>query len=169
MEPTLHHWANHIAATHVSRWLDDREWIIVVSQSIHIVMLSVVFGCAVVINLRLLGVSAGGRPVSVLVRNLVPWMYGALLVLLVTGILQTWAEPLREFVDPAFWAKMLMVLIAVLLTAALARTVRLNHDRWDSVSTRPRSAALIAVVSLALWVAIIFCGRLIAYTWTSYA
>ncbi len=169
MEPTLHYWANQLAATHVSKWLFVREWIIVASQSVHIVMLSVVFGCAVVINLRLLGVSASGRPVSALVRTLVPWMYGALLVLLVTGILQTWAEPMREFVTPAFWAKMAMVLIAVLLTAAFARAVRLNHERWDSAASRPRSAVLIAVVSLALWIAIIFCGRLIAYTWNFYA
>ena len=169
MEPTLHHWAYLLAATHASKWLAAREWIIVVSQSIHIVMLSVVFGCAVVINLRLLGVSARGRPVSTLVRTLVPWMYGALLVLLITGVLQTIAEPLREFITPEFWAKMAMVLAAVILTAAFARAVRLNHERWDSASSRPRTAVLIAVVSLALWIAIIFCGRFIGYTWEYYA
>lgn len=168
MESILHDWAYQLAATQVSKWLLARQWIIVVSQSIHIVMLSLVFGCAVVVNLRLLGVSASGRPVSVLVRTLVPWTYVALLVLLVTGVLQTVAEPVREFVTPAFWAKMVMVLMAVLLTAALARAVRANRERWDCASTRPRRAALIAVTLLALWTAIIFCGRFIAYTWTFY-
>ncbi len=169
MEPTLHEWAKQLAATHVSMWLSARPWLIATSQSIHIVMLSVVFGCAVVINLRLLGLNARGRRLSTLVRNLVPWMYGALLALLATGVLQTVAEPMREFVTPAFWAKMAMVLIAVALTARFARTVNLDHERWDSISSRPRTAVLIAVVSLALWVAIIFCGRIIAYTWEFYA
>ena len=169
MEPTLHHWANHLAATALSKWLLDREWVIVVLQSIHIVMLSVVFGCAVVINLRVLGVSARGRSVSALVRSLTRWMYGALLVLLITGTLQTIAEPMREFVAPAFWAKMTMVLIVFLLTATFDRAVRLNHERWDCASSRPRGAALLAIVSLVLWTAIIFCGRFIAYTWNFYA
>jgi hypothetical protein len=169
LEPILHHWANQVAATPASQWLVAREWIIVVSQSIHLVMLSVVFGCAVVINLRLLGVSARHRPVSALVRTLVPWMYWALLVLLATGILQTLAEPEREFVAPAFWAKMAMVLIAVVLTWGFARAVRRSRARWDSVASRPPIAILIAVVSLALWIGIIFCGRFIAYTWTFYA
>jgi hypothetical protein len=169
MEPALHQWANSLAATGVSNWLSTREWLIATSQSIHIVMLSVVFGSAVLINLRLLGVNSRGRPVSALVRTLVPWMYGALLVLLATGILQTVAEPLREFITPAFWAKMAMVVIAVLLTAALSRSVRLNRERWDHPASRPRTAALIALVSLALWIAIIFCGRFIGYTWENYA
>ncbi len=169
MEPTLHTWADRLAATHVSMWLYMRPWAIATSQSIHIVMLSVVFGCAVVINLRLLGVNAGGRSLSTLVRTLVPWIYGSLLVLLATGVVQTVAEPVREFVAPAFWAKMAMVLMAVLLTACFARAVKRHHERWDSASSRPRSAVLIAVVSLVLWIAIIFCGRIIAYTWEFYA
>ncbi|HEX4049537.1 MAG TPA: DUF6644 family protein [Steroidobacteraceae bacterium] len=168
MEPTLHHWANHLAATALSKWLLDREWVIVVLQSTHIVMLSVVFGCAVVINLRVLGISARGRSVSTLVRSLTRWMYGALLVLLITGSLQTIAEPMREFVAPAFWAKMTMVLIVFLLTAAFDRAVRRNHERWNDPSSRPRGAALFAIVSLVLWTAIIFCGRFIAYTWNFY-
>ncbi|HEY7929502.1 MAG TPA: DUF6644 family protein [Steroidobacteraceae bacterium] len=169
MEPTLHHWANHVAATALSMWLVGHEWTIVVLQSIHIVMLSVVFGCAVVLNLRVLGISASGRPISALVRSLIPWMYGALAVLLITGALQTIAEPMREFVAPAFWAKMTMVLIVFLLTAAFDRAVRRNQQRWDNASLRPRAAALFAVVSLVLWTAIIFCGRFIAYTWNFYA
>lgn len=169
MEPTLHHWANHLAATSLSQWLLAREWVIVILQSIHIVMLSVVFGCAVVINLRVLGVSARGRPVSTLVPSLTPWMYGALVVLLITGTFQTIAEPMREFVAPAFWAKMAMVLIVFLLTATFDRAVRRNHERWDSAASKPRGAFLFALVSLALWIAIIFCGRFIAYTWNFYA
>lgn len=169
MEPTLHLWANHLASTQLSMWLVGHEWTIVVLQSIHIVMLSVVFGCAVVLNLRVLGVSARGRPIPALVRTLIPWMYGALVVLLITGALQTIAEPIREFVAPAFWAKMTMVLIVFLLTAAFERAVRRNPDRWNSVASKPRAAALFAIVSLVLWTAIIFCGRFIAYTWNFYA
>jgi hypothetical protein len=42
--------------------------------------------------------------------------------------------------------------------------VRANAATWDGAVTRPAIARLFAVVSLLLWVGIILCGRLIAYT-----
>jgi hypothetical protein len=159
------HWADWLSATALSQWLQAHPWIVPTSQSIHILMISVVFGCAVLINLRLLGVSATGRPLSTLVRNLVPWMYLALLVLLITGTVQTVTEPVRQFVTPAFWWKMTMIVVVVVITQRFATAVRRNPARWDARDTRPRIGALIALVSLALWIGIIYCGRFIAYTW----
>lgn len=169
MAHIVRHWADWISTTSFSVWLANRSWFVPTSQSIHIAMLAIVFGSAVVINLKLLGVSAGGRPISSVVRTLVPWMYAALLMLLLTGTLQTIAEPVRQFVTPAFWAKMCMIVVVVFITRQLSRSVARAPDRWDSKATRPRSAWVIAVVSLALWVAIIFCGRFIGYTWEFYA
>lgn len=165
MAHIVHHWADWIAATSLSRWLQNHPWIVPTSQSIHILMISIVFGCAVIINLRLLGVGVSGRSISTLVRTLVPWMYFALLVLLITGTLQTITEPVRQFVAPAFWWKMLMIVVVVCLTRWLAHSVRSNVAKWDAIGTRPRAGRLIALVSLALWIGIIYCGRFIAYTW----
>jgi hypothetical protein len=36
---------------------------------------------------------------------------------------------------------------------------------WDSSAVTPRAAKLAGAFSLALWVAIIFSGRMIAYNW----
>jgi hypothetical protein len=117
------------------------------------------------LNLRLLGISSRGRSISTLVRVLVPWMYFALVVLLITGILQTIIEPERQLTTPAFWWKMVMIVVVVCLTVWFARAVRANPAQWDSVATRPREARLIAVASLALWIGIIYCGRFIGYTY----
>lgn len=168
MGPIFHQWADSIARTDLSKWLTAREWLIADSQSVHIVMLSIVFGCVVLINLRLLGLSLTGRPLSQLVRTLVPWIYAALIVSLITGVLQTVAEPVREFIVPAFWAKMAMIVAVVLLTEVLRRTVARNATRWDDPQLRPHGARLFAVVSLAMWIAIIFCGRFIGYVWQLY-
>lgn len=167
MAHVVRHWADWLAATAVSHWLQDRLWIVPTSQSIHILMISVVFAAAVLLNLRLLGLSATGRPVSALVGAVVPWMYAALTVLLLTGIVQTVTEPVRQFVAPAFWWKMLMIVIVVALTRALQLAVRADPARWDGAG-RPRAARLLALVSLALWIGIIYCGRFIAYTWESH-
>jgi hypothetical protein len=151
----------------LSGWLQDAAWVVPTSQSIHIVCVSVVFCCAVMISLRLLGLSASGRSVSQLVDTLVPWMYRALAVLLLTGLVQTIAEPVRQFVTPVFWCKMLMIMCVLVLTVCFARAVRRNAAKWDTAS-RPASAKWFALISLGLWVGIIVCGRFIGYTWELY-
>jgi len=162
-----HHWASWIASTALSEWLQNEAWVVPTSQSIHIVSVSVVFCCAVMISLRLLRVSASGRSVSQLVDTLVPWMYRALAVLLLTGLVQTIAEPVRQFVAPVFWWKMFMIICVLALTVWFARAVRRNAAKWDTAG-RPAGAKWFALISLSLWVGIIFCGRFIGYTWELY-
>jgi hypothetical protein len=119
--------------------------------------------------MRLLGVGAGGRSVSQLAGTLVPWMWRGLACLLLTGTVQTIAEPVRQFVTPLFWAKMAMIVVVMAMTTVFARSVHGNASRWDAAATRPASARVFAVLSTLLWVAIIVCGRMIGYTWAFYA
>ncbi len=161
--------ADWLATTWLSKLFQNVLWIVPASQSAHIVSLAVVFASALMINLRLLGLGAGGRSVSQLAATLVPWMWRGLAALLFTGMVQIIAEPVRQFVTPAFWAKMLMIVVVMAMTAAFARTVRAHAGRWDVAATRPASATAFAVVSTLLWVAIVACGRFIGYTWAFYA
>jgi hypothetical protein len=156
--------ADWLAATPLSQLFQNQPWVVPTSQSIHIVCVCLVFTSALMINLRLLGVGASGRTISQLTQSLVPWMWGGLCVLLLTGAVQTIAEPVRQFVTPAFWAKMSMVLMVAGMTAIFARKVRANAATWDAAGARPAGARIFAIASSFLWIAIIVCGRFIAYT-----
>ena len=52
-----HRWADWLANTSWSNWLQNATWVVPTSQSIHIASVAVVFCCAVMISLRLLGLS----------------------------------------------------------------------------------------------------------------
>jgi hypothetical protein len=160
--------AEWLATTHISHLFQDHLWIVPTSQSIHIICVSVVFASAIMINMRLLGVGARGRSISQLTATLVPWMRGGLVVLLLTGTVQIIAEPVREFVTPVFWAKMIIIVVVAIMTAAFAHQVRASAARWDASGTRPAGARVFAVGSTILWIAIIVCGRFIGYTWQLY-
>ncbi len=160
--------AEAIAASNISTVLQDVSWLVPVSQSIHIVGLSVVFASAMMINLRLLGVGTRGRTVSSLVATLSPWMWRGLLVCLATGLLQTVIEPLRQFVTPIFWGKMLLIACMAMMTFFLVRTVRLHSAEWDAPD-RPPVGQLFAVVSSLAWITIVAFGRFIGYVWALYA
>lgn len=161
--------ADWLADTPLSKTLQDHSWVVPTSQSVHILAVSIVFGSACMVNLRLLGVGRSGRSISQLSDTLVPWMWRGLVVLLFTGLIQTIAEPVRQFVTPMFWAKMLMIVLVATITALYARMVRRNAAQWDAAVSRPWAAPIFAVASTLLWLAIIVCGRFIGYTWSFYS
>ena len=116
--------ADWLSTTPLSDALQTHGWVVPTSQSIHILAISVVFASACMINARLLGFGMRGRSVSQLTTTLVPWMWRALAVLLCTGLIQTIAEPVRQFVTPVFWAKMIMIVVVATMTAVYVRALR---------------------------------------------
>lgn len=160
--------AEQLAETSVSQLFQNQPWIVPTSQSIHILSVCMVFTSAVMINLRLLGIWGASRTVLQLTRELVPWMWGGLVMLLLTGTVQTIAEPVREFVTPVFWAKMAMIAIVSLMTAVFARKVHARAASWDVTSAPSAGARSFAVSTSILWIAIIVCGRFVGYTWSFY-
>jgi hypothetical protein len=158
-----------IAATAVSRGLQNALWVIPTSQSIHLIAIGIVFGSSVVLSLRLLGIGRSKWSISDLTLSLSPWLWGALAVLLLTGIVQTLAEPGRQLNTPHFRWKMVMVVLVSGLTWAFQKSVRQRAAEWGAAQTSPAAGKLFALISLSLWVAIIICGRMIAYVWERYA
>jgi hypothetical protein len=71
-------------------------------------------------------------------------------------------------VTPLFWAKMMMIVVLMAMTAVLTVQVRAHAPSWDLAASRPSGARVFAVVSTVLWVAVIVCGRFIGYLWSFY-
>jgi hypothetical protein len=84
----------------------------------------------------------------------------------VTGALLTIAEPVREFMTLSFRLKLILLVICIGSAAAFGRVAR-NAAVAPSApgGPPPLSAGVRAtvLVTLLLWVAIIFLGRAIAY------
>lgn len=161
----LRQWGNWLENTDASHLLQDHLWVIPTSQSIHILGVGTVFSIVVILSLRVLGIGYTRRSVQELADTLLPWMAAALIMLLITGVLQTVAEPMRQFVTPVFWLKMGLLVCGVALTWGFARSVRLRAFAWSQGEV-PSGAKWFAVLSLLLWLAVIVCGRFIAYTYT---
>ena len=154
----MHALGEWIYGTALSGAMRDHTWAIPVVQSIHIIAIAVVVGSALVTELRIAGVVAPDESMSVVAQRYLPWMWRALAVLLVTGLLMIIAEPDRTLSNAPFWTKMALVASAVLISMALRRP--LLRPLSESSKGPARSLAWIL---LALWVAVIFCGRFIAY------
>ncbi len=141
-----------ISATPISQTLQSVTWIIPVVQSVHILAIAVV------------GVLAHGDKLSTLTRRYLPWIWAALLVLLISGLTLVVGEPKRELLNPVFWTKMGLLVCVVLITLTIQRPLRKDELFWDSDPRRTLAIAM-AWLALAFWVGIFFCGRWIAYTY----
>jgi hypothetical protein len=87
-----------------------------------------------------------------------------LLVLLVTGSLLIIGEPRRSLLNSTFYLKMALLLVAILLTGWLQRSISSSPNFWDRDLARQIAGRLAATVSILVWCGILFAGRWIAYT-----
>lgn len=147
-------------ATPVAVMFREIVWIIPTVQTIHILAIAILVGAALVSNLRLAGILATDETPAAVVGRYLPWMGPALIVLLSTGLLLVVAEPGRTLGNTVFWVKMLLILSGFALTRGLQKPL-LTAPPSDGRAAAVRPAAW---VSLAVWGAVIFCGRFIAYT-----
>lgn len=159
---TLQQFSADLYRSPISTGIRETAWIIPTIQSIHIVAIAVVIGSALVTDLRLAGVLATDETPQTVVRRYLPWMWAALALLLATGVTMAVGEPNRVMANGVFWTKMALVVFAFSLTLLFRYPIlhaqfRLEHARWAAL------AKPMAWVSLLVWIAVIFCGRWIAY------
>jgi hypothetical protein len=158
----VHEFAEWLQATSVSVTIQSVEWIIPLLQSIHILMIGVVFVSSLMITLRVVGSVRADEPFGAVWSRFAPWMWGGLVVMALTGLTLIVGEPVREFTALSFWVKMTLVAISVVTIVIFGRTVRPEARASASAEfSAGRKAA--AVATVVLWVAIIFLGRAIAY------
>jgi hypothetical protein len=159
----LHNFAEWIATTAMSNTIQNVSWIIPTVQTVHIVCVAIVISAVFLVDLRILGVFARTQPVAAVSHRFLPWIWYALIVLLVTGTLLIIGEPTRSLMNPAFALKMAMLLTVAALTLVIERPLRRNAGYWDATGGRRVLLVAIALVSLTLWSCIVFAGRWIAY------
>jgi hypothetical protein len=154
--------AEWLEATGLSVWIQSTSWAIPLLQSIHILMIGIVFVSILMIALRILGYAFADQSLSEVVGRFSPWIGGGLVVMVVTGVLLVVGEPVREFTSLSFWLKMLLLLVGVASATLFRRSV--GAAVGTPVVTEPSAGAKYgAVATVVLWLVIIFLGRAIAY------
>jgi hypothetical protein len=95
-----------------------------------------------------------------------PWLWIALVVLLLSGSILIIGEPERSLGNIFFQIKMSLLLTAIIVTVGFQ--IRLKRDLAQGASDlKPAhfvAAKFTGLISLALWIGIVACGRFIAYS-----
>jgi hypothetical protein len=154
-------WLSH---TSISVYFQEQLGFLAFLQAIHIMAVAMIGSSVLMINLRVLGVAGRSQTMRQVAHRFVPWLWGGLLVLILTALPLIIAEPRRDLTNWTFQLKMTMIAAGIAITLGFARSVRRNADAWDKSPNNLLTKAL-AIITVLLWVAIAICGRWIAYTW----
>ena len=161
---SLHAAMQRLAEAEWSIALHESQYAYAIVESIHVWALCLFVGFAVILDLRLVGAVFRDVPVSHMTRRILPWTKAGFVVMVISGVLLYLAIPLRTYHNVFFRMKVILLIVAGLNAFVFHRGIYRKIADWDLAVT-PRPARVAGAMSLILWAAIVFSGRLIAYNW----
>jgi hypothetical protein len=137
-------------------------WLYPIVEIVHLTGIALLVGSIAMLDLRLLGLS---RSVSVkrLATHILPWTAAAFLLIVPSGLVMFVAYAGDFIQSDVFVLKLGLILAAGVNAAVFHAGVFRGTAHWDVERMPPAAARLAAGLSLALWVSVIACGRLLAY------
>jgi hypothetical protein len=153
------------------RWLQQTPWAVDLKESAlmfplvegsHILALSFSVALIVLFDLRLLGVSFRRQAVSLIMDQTMQWGLPGFGVMFFTGALLFSTEAVRAYGNTFFRAKMILLLLAGVNALYYRFRYQPKMAEWE-LTQPPIGVRVIAAISLILWVAVITCGRTMAY------
>lgn len=138
-------------------------WLYPVVEIVHLTGIALLVGSIAMLDLRLLGLSSS-VPVRRLAAHILPWTAASFVLIVPSGLAMFVAHAGDFIASPVFVLKICLILAAGVNAAVFHAGAFRGAADWDVNRAPPAAARLAAALSLALWIAVIACGRLLAYT-----
>ena len=152
-------------------WLESRPlaehigftWWFPLLESIHVLAVALVVGSILMVDLRLLGVTALTYRPTRMTRELIPWTWGAFCLAAVTGFGLFMTRAATYIENPAFQLKLLFLLLAGVNMAWFQFRTFHYLKVWERAEMTPFAAKAAGAVSLLLWIGVVFAGRWVGH------
>jgi hypothetical protein len=135
-------------------WIGTHPYAYPVLEALHIVGIAMLLGSLVLFELRVWGFGAA-LPIEPLARLALPLTLAGFVLAATTGSLMFASQPGDLIANRVFVVKMGLVMLAGLNAASF-------HAR-GGLARLDRTARFQTLLSVGIWLAVIFCGRWIAY------
>ena len=143
----------------------ESTWMFPTIETIHVIALVTVLGMIAIVDLRLIGVSSRALAVTKLSKDTLPWVWGAFILAALTGGLLFVSKATSYVANPYFLWKMGLMLLAGVNMFIFHRVVAKGMGTWGQPGGQiPTAAKVSGLVSLALWMVIPLCGRIVGFT-----
>jgi hypothetical protein len=152
-----------LESTAFSTWMRETPSIFAFPMilTLHTIGMAAVVGVNVAIALRIIGVGASYPVIEM--RRFLPLMWSGFWLNAASGVALLLGYPTKALTNPVFYFKLLLIGLALGLGRSLGRQIFSAEASETRASGRIR---MLAVASLACWMAAVTAGRLLAYTHT---
>ena len=137
------------------------RWSYAAVNASHIVGIALLFGAIVPLDLRLIGLWRS-VPIRTLARVLVPVAAAGLVLAISAGLLMFSIRAVQYAGTTVFQIKLALIFCAVANALLLRRAVEWETARDATEVAPPLRLRVAGLSSIALWLAVIACGRAIA-------
>jgi hypothetical protein len=161
--PALLKWLQETA---LATRIRDSLFVFPLLESAHVIGLALVFGTIAIIDLRLLGLASAHRSFQRMASDIMKWTWAAFALTALTGSLMFMTNAAVYADNFYFRAKMVLLVLAGLNVLVFELTAARTIHRWDRDRSAPPIGRAVATLSLLIWVAVIFAGRIIGFTTT---
>ena len=148
-----------------STWLHNLMveifWVFPLSETLHFIGLTIMFGALLVIDFRVMGLVRFINMKEAM--KFIPLAIFGFMINLITGIAFLNADPFRYFPNLAFQWKMALIVMAGINALWFWFGEHKELSELADGQDAPFRAKVIAFISVAIWVMVIIGGRMIPY------
>ena len=150
-----------LKGTAIAHAMVDLPWLWPVCETLHFVGLALLVGAAGIFDLRLLGLfRAMPLAAAMQMRGLAA---AGVVINLVTGVLFFVAAPDQYVNNPAWWGKVLFLIVAMINVAVFETRQGKRILEISGEDETPASFKIAGAVSLASWAAVLYFGRMLPF------
>ena len=161
--PILQHLCQILYDSGFGTTIRESENAFSIIESVHVLGVTMLVGTIALLDLRMLGVVLRPLAVTRIARAVFPITWLGFAVMFVSGFLLFWAEAAKNYTNPAFRIKLILLTLVGLNPLIFHTTVYRRVHEWEVQEVSPWRARVAAIASLTLWSGVIIAGRAIAY------
>lgn len=155
-----------LEATGLATKIRESLYIFPMLEATHVIGLALVFGTIAIIDLRLIGLASSQRSFKRMYTDILKWTWAAFALTALTGALMFITNATVYYHNFYFRTKMLLLVLAGINMGAFELTLGRKVESWDKAPSAPPLGRVVGVLSIALWITVIFMGRMIGFTTT---
>ena len=164
MAEWLFHLCEQLEATSLGVWVRESIYGFPILVAVHIITLVFSVGIVVWLDLRLVGVSMTGVPVSRVYRRLMPLAFVGFAVMVLSGGTLLTGFATSAYKNPYFRVKLVALLTAGINALVYHTNIERRIALWDRSPMPPTAARMAGLISIVAWTTVILAGRMMSYT-----
>jgi hypothetical protein len=142
----------------------ESNWVFPAIETIHVIAVALMIGMVLIMDLRLLELTSANQPYATLKRDVLPWTWWAFCGAVFSGGLMFITQATEYVENDAFRTKVFLLALAGVNMVVFELMITRGAAKWDHGLAIPLPGKIAAMLSLALWILIVFFGRRVGFT-----